>query len=235
MHCVSGFNHLLIDSLNPICLNSLSILTVSFSWSMRKTIFECALIWNGPVTIVQFPKSLLVTINILSNVFYTIGVLVCAISVFSIVFILSNVIPNGLFCEFTWIRKVCTSIDKVTGLCEFAFVNVLNFIFSPFHEPWDFLTVFVFALELIPVLDVHLISIPMEIVIFELSNILEPFWGVLSFWEDIVIVSSSRIWSIGVNKNTVAVCLSVCKFTNVDRTILFIKFAKSTGVVHLWL
>ncbi len=127
-----------------------------------------------------------------------------------------------------------TSIKKVAVLCEFAFINVLNFIFSPFHDSCGFFTVFIFALEFIPILDIHFLALSMEVIVFELSNILKPFWSVLSSCKHVVIVGSVSIWSVGVNEHPIAIGFTIGKLTNVDRAVIFVEFTESARVVHLW-
>jgi hypothetical protein len=67
---------------------------------MWKAVLKGAFVWNRPISIIEFPKTLFVAFDVLSNVLYPIHILVCTFSVLSIVFVLTDVMPDRFFSEF---------------------------------------------------------------------------------------------------------------------------------------
>lgn len=99
----SRLEHNLINSFDPIAIDGLSFFVISFSRPMRQTFLERALIRHWPISIIQSTETLFISINILSNVFDTVNVLIGSFTVFSIIFVLTLVKPHRFFSQFTWI------------------------------------------------------------------------------------------------------------------------------------
>lgn len=117
----SRLEHNLVNSFDPISIDGLPFFVISFSRPMRQTFFERTLIWYWPISIIQSTETLFISVNILSNVFDTVNVLVGSFTVFSIIFVFTLVKPHRLFSQFTWIY---TKIYLRSKTIQFMWMNL---------------------------------------------------------------------------------------------------------------
>lgn len=201
---------------------------------MRQTFFEGALIRHWSISIIQSTKTLLISINILSNIFDPVNVLIGSFTVFSIIFVLTLVKTHRFFSQFTWIYDKSTSVRKLSVLCEWALICVLNFTIFPFHNSLDLSTLFESSSKFRFLFVIKLVSLSMENIVFELSWVFEIFRNVFSLFQHVIIELSIDVWSIGEYENTLTIGFAIIEMTDENRSIIFIKRTIPTWIIHLY-
>lgn len=131
------------------------------------------------------------------------------------------------------IKKKITSIDKLSLIIKVPLVNVLNFILFPFHSSWNLTSLIILSIKFISIFYIHFLSLSVEKVVFELTIIHETLGDVWTILEHVVGEFSLCVWSIFENQNTLTISFSVREWTNVKRSVIFVKSTISTGVAHL--
>lgn len=138
---------------------------------------------------------------------------------------LTNIVSNRLFSQFT-------SINKLPLIIKVPLVNVLNFILFPFHSSWNFTSLIILSIKFISIFYIHFLSLSVEKVVFELTIIHETLGDVWTILEHVVGEFSLCVWSIFENQNTLTISFSIREWTNVKRSVIFVKSTISTGVPH---
>lgn len=128
-----------------------------------------------------------------------------------VIFKLSNIISNCLFCQFTWIYVKITSINKLSLIVKFSFIDILNLVLFPFHSSLNFTSFIVCSCKLISIFYIHLLSVAIKNIVFKLTIVHESLRYVRAISKHIVIKFSLCVCPIFKDENTLTICFSVRK------------------------